>query len=1121
LNDEGFCSPCLFQRVLHAAAEAKLGERPVGPDSPGPWGFQIPTTFGDYEVVEQIGEGGMGLVFRAHKKSLSKDVAIKFMKAGRAALPSQRALFLREAELAAQLDHPNIISVSEVGERDGLAFLVMRLIEGPSLADYLAGPDSPRTMEGRLRLMLSVVRAVHHAHQRGIIHRDLKPGNILIDGEGTPFVGDFGLARWTERDSTVTHGVEGTPIGTPAFMAPEQVEGRSRDLTLACDIWSLGVMLYAIIQGRLPFNAATTAGFLQRIVRDDPDPPLASWPSLPVPDPSFGFSAAVPERHLSRLALRDLQSICLRCLEKEPSRRYPTAASLADDLERWLAGTPVEARQAKPLERWARWVRRHPAATGMLVLSVAVIAALATSAWQVQLQTRTERLRRLFNYVADMSLATRALDESNAVVFQRAMQAGRPEPGEFDPRGIEWGLLDSIGQTVFGKPWFDAGEPVLTLAADGPPERVVVVCGRRVFLLDTQARVLATWDHPSPVTVASAALLPNEPRVAVGTPLGLDLLGPASSQRTRLANGPARHLRISADGSVLVALMTTAEGSDDDQVVAFNPLTGRRIGAVPASVVTLGRPVAGKVRAVTWYGAVEEWSPPEDHWNPITRAGFLSPTACLSHDTRHLLRTTDYSVAHLLDLNPPEPSLVRVLERIPGSTPAVAFSSDDRFAAVVDVDGAVQVVPVDAATGDLRARRLAPGHSATITSLAFGTEAPVVFTGSLDGTVRRVPWDREAPEAFVSVPHHLQKEAGVAPTFSADGRLASMVERRGFSGPPTNDWSMLWNLERQEKVGRLPGEVIAWGQGPQALAWDRSGQLRMWDVDDPANPKLLSAFRLTREPSEEIDTKLADGGRWVVWVDRLGVVEAFHVETGRGRRLDPSLLARAGSTRNPPVVYLSASMGTPMAAVGVESGGAALWDIEQNRVNWLQHELLADVRFSPDGQVVAVTAYEGHRLRLFDGRTGRIQEALSGHLAPVTALAFSVDGRQLITGGEDYSLVIWNLATRREVFRRNLGLPIAWISVSQDSRWMITGHLPNTVGMTRESLGQGHYRLWPLMPGGSATSDALPSRPRGSTLWERHGSFNGTNLVETVPSAEPLAALPAPGGSPTVPPQPP
>jgi WD40 repeat protein/tRNA A-37 threonylcarbamoyl transferase component Bud32 len=343
--------------------------------------------FGDYELFEEIARGGMGVVYKARQVSLNRIVALKMILAGQLASAADVQRFRTEAENAANLDHPNIVPIYEVGEHEGQHYFSMKLVEGANLAQEIsrkgakaqrpeeAGASSLRSWRLCVSLMEKVARAVHYAHQRGILHRDLKPGNILIDAQGQPHITDFGLARRIEGGASLTQ--TGAILGTPSYMPPEQARAE-KGLTTAADIYSLGAVLYELLTGQPPFQAATPLDTLLLVLEREP----------------------VHPRSLNPSADHDLATVCLKCLEKDPLRRYRSAEALADDLERWLRGEPISARPVGRTERAWRWCRRNPVVAGLtgavaaLLVVVAVVASLSAAHFRQAAEQEREAAAR-------------------------------------------------------------------------------------------------------------------------------------------------------------------------------------------------------------------------------------------------------------------------------------------------------------------------------------------------------------------------------------------------------------------------------------------------------------------------------------------------------------------------------------------------------------------------------------------------------------------------------------------------------------------------------------------------------------------------------------------------------
>jgi serine/threonine-protein kinase len=359
--------------ATHDAAELRPDHTAGAPSLPGPVSQPAPwPTLPGYEIQALLGRGGMAVVYLARQTSLKRLVALKMIHTGAHAEPAHLARFRREAEIVAQFQHPNIVQIYEVGEDVGSPYLCLEYAAGGTLAQRLAG--SPQPPRQAARLVEVIARAVHHAHEHGIIHRDLKPSNILLTAPdpvparagpaegvvlaswGTPKVSDFGLAR--RLDEAGGHTQEGDILGTPSYMAPEQAQGK-KDLTCAVDVYALGAILYEMLTGHPVFRGASFVETLRQVVHDEPLAPERLQPGLP----------------------RDLQTICLKCLHKDPAQRYPSAGALAGDLQSFLSGEPIWARPERRWEKAARWVRRRPLLAVLGGVTVAALLGLGAGVW--------------------------------------------------------------------------------------------------------------------------------------------------------------------------------------------------------------------------------------------------------------------------------------------------------------------------------------------------------------------------------------------------------------------------------------------------------------------------------------------------------------------------------------------------------------------------------------------------------------------------------------------------------------------------------------------------------------------------------------------------------------------
>lgn len=354
---QGFCSACLFETALGVEGDGLDG-------STGDIATRVLTDFGDYDLLSEIGRGGQGVVYKARQKSLNRTVALKVIGLGHWATPAHLKRFRLEAKAAASLEHPSVVPIYEVGERDGACFFSMKFVDGSQLDKVIEGrPMLPREAA---ELIVKLAHTVQYAHEHGVLHRDIKPGNILIDAAGLPHLTDFGLARLIETESTITRTLE--VLGTPSYIAPEQATGESTQVSAATDVYGLGAVLYQLLTGQPPFASSTTYETIRLVLETEPRRPRL-------------WNVKVD---------RDLETICLKCLEKDPGKRYPTALGIAEDLEHWLRHEPIRARRSGPFIRARKWGRRNRA-TAVFVPALAVLTiAAGVLIWKAQLDSRAE-----------------------------------------------------------------------------------------------------------------------------------------------------------------------------------------------------------------------------------------------------------------------------------------------------------------------------------------------------------------------------------------------------------------------------------------------------------------------------------------------------------------------------------------------------------------------------------------------------------------------------------------------------------------------------------------------------------------------------------------------------------
>jgi tRNA A-37 threonylcarbamoyl transferase component Bud32 len=392
-----------------------------------------------YEVLEELGRGGMGVVYKARQTKLDRTVALKMILAGAHATSEDLLRFRSEAEAIARLQHPNIVQISEVGEHEGMPFFSLEYCPGGSLERKLTGTPLPAGQAAALVEQLA--RGTHAAHEKAVVHRDLKPANVLLSEEGTPKVSDFGLAK---KLDAAGHTQSGVVMGTPSYMAPEQASGRGHEVSPPTDVWALGAILYECLTGRPPFRAATTMDTLMQVIHEEPVPPGRLAPKLP----------------------RDLETICVKCLQKQPGRRYASALDLADDLRRFQNGEPIVARPVSKVERAAKWARRRPAAAALLIVSIVSVLLLA-GVGTIFLVILSRKNRDLAAQTSETQQAPEELDAAVIEDLSRSLLRAPPEEWTvnrhpFIEREALWRLAGLPNERVRIR--------FLTAALDGPEE---------------------------------------------------------------------------------------------------------------------------------------------------------------------------------------------------------------------------------------------------------------------------------------------------------------------------------------------------------------------------------------------------------------------------------------------------------------------------------------------------------------------------------------------------------------------------------------------------------------------------------------------------------------------------
>jgi len=1091
---KGLCAQCALDGALgltHAESQVIPAESPAAPANlrePVPSAESSPLgSFGDYDLLEEIARGGMGVVYKARQRNLGRIVAVKMILAGPFAGKEFVQRFRTESAAAAILQHPNIVAIHDVGVHEGQHYFSMDYVDGPNLAQRVG--QQPLPPKKAVRYVELIAAAIHYAHERGILHRDLKPSNVLIDAHDQPRVTDFGLAKrlvgtrstaspqsaegkdgdaveHVPTDFTVT----GQVLGSPNFMPPEQAGGKHGKVGRPSDVYALGGILYYLLTGRAPFQADSLEHTISQVLSAEPVSPRLLNPSVP----------------------KDLETITLKCLEKEPTRRYQTAQELADELGRVLRDEPIHARPVNAPEKLWRWCRRKPVLAGAVGFAVAaLVAGLATTSWQWR---RAERIAKSESheraraetgesnavrqlYVANMKLAQQAWEQNDISRVRQLLEETATAP----ERGFEWyywqrqihhpkeKILRGHGGLVLAVAYSPDGHRIVTGSADHTVKVWDAATGKVLPLGGSNG----LNGHKRPIL--SVVFSSDGKRILTGSwDRTVKVWDADTGEEVRTLPGIADRIfsvAFSPDGQRIVT------GSQDRTAKVWDTATGELIRTLTghAGVVwsVAFSPDGQRIVTGSWDKTAKVWDAAtggelatfREHGDPVLSVAF-------SPDGKHIVSGSFDQTAkvweaanghELFTLAGHSAPVVSVTFSSDGQR--IATAGDDQTARVWDASGRHALLTLKKHGSRVSSVAFSPDGQHLVTgggSLSYQPDGEIIALGEGDKTARI--WDLAGDTEQLTLKGHTKAIMSVA--FSSDGRRIVT----GSMDRTAKIWDAASGTERHTLTGHS-NTIRSAAISPDGLrvvtgSWDKTA--KVWDA---ATGSLLRT--LDQHSLFFMSVAFSPDGRRIVASGQNGSAKVWETSSGNLiTTLDEQGLGMWSVAFSPDGrrIVSGNQWGNSDATVWDANSGKVLLSLEG------RNSFVFSAAFSLDGQRI-VTGSKVGTAKVWDATSGKELLTLKGHSAWVMSVGFSPDGKRIVTGSQDGTANVWDAASGNELLTFKGRGWVFSAAFSPDGQRIVTGDWGGTAKVWQAASAE-EVAKWQEEERTAAAVEEAPVNPR-------------------------------------------